>query len=105
MWCVELGAGVAVPLFSCTTGTPCQLCNFPLTDWYLCGCSNSASGKALLNNGFVLEGCMRRAYEKDGLYYDKIMYALVREELVPAPGEGGRESEATTGAAATGRIE
>ena len=41
-------------------------------------CSNCASGKALQSNGFVLEGVIRKAYEKDGSFYDKVMYGFVR---------------------------
>lgn len=40
---------------------------------------NAASGRVLEKNGFLLEGTARKAYSKDGAYFDSLLYARVVE--------------------------
>lgn len=39
---------------------------------------NKASARVLEKNGFELEGCLRKAYFKDGEYCDSLLFAKLR---------------------------
>lgn len=40
---------------------------------------NEPSSRALLRNGFVLEGCLRQDMLKDGQFYDRYIYGLIKQ--------------------------
>ncbi|OLN81074.1 putative N-acetyltransferase YoaA [Colletotrichum chlorophyti] len=46
---------------------------------------NEASQRLLVKSGFVLEGRLRRAVLKDGVYMDDVMFSIVRTDLPKGP--------------------
>jgi [ribosomal protein S5]-alanine N-acetyltransferase len=42
---------------------------------------NTASIRVIEKNGFVREGFLRKHYCKDGVYYDGVLYGLLKEEI------------------------